>query len=373
MMKSRSQYLILGLSTLLTATLFFWPAENDTSNFAHRGPAGGDSSGGSTGTRNSLGQLVHFDIYVHKHDFKDKYSSLEDYSLKNLTQQKIVYGEEQSVILVGYARDQYAVDVLLNKLKLWQNKSPILTALIKKSLKTMSFFVVDDFSKTSIPKYTRESMNSSFLRSKEEMQLKYSLDTMNQPLPNDLIPIAIYQYWQKAFSINGKIFDQLGTISRQAVFLKEALRNNQYKYIGGNLIYNMDDSTLQDLVYTILFSDPDTAETVDNVRLYRGNLEKIMKNDPRNILAKISENCARLKLIDLDFPSKEYCEKQDSSEELLSPATMLRFYKQLLIDQSYALRMLKKEQLLDFLNILNDARTLAYYLPLNGFTMFDID
>lgn len=375
MMKTKRLHLLFGLSIVLTVTLFFGPAKKETLSLIHRNPAafGGDSSGGSTGTRNSSGRLIHFDIYIHNPDFKDSYNSIKNYHLKNLTQQNIVYGKEQHLMLKGYAKDQYAVEFLFNRLELWQDKSPILTILIKRSLKEMTFFVVDDFSKFSVPGYVRESMKSSFLKRKREMELKYSIDIMNQPLPKELIPIAVYQYWQKAFSINAKIFDQLGIVSRQAVFLKEALRNSQYNYVGGSLIYNMDDSTLQSLVYKILLSDPAKTETLDDASFYRGYLEKLMKNDPRKIMDKVANICVRLKAIDLQFASKQYCEEQDSAEMLLSPKKMLLLYQQLLLDQSYIMNVMKKNQLIDFFNILREVRNLTYELPLKGFSVFDID
>lgn len=330
--------------------------------------AGGDSSGGSTGAWNRAGELIHFDIYLHDPDFKEVIPKPHGLGLRTRGLDGLNAYDRRSTdftvvpVLRGQVRDQDLVHLLMKKLEAWQDNSPILIGLIKAALQKMDFFVVNDFSSFPDSKFTRETMTTGLYNNNEDViERRYSLDLIGQRIPVELYPIALYHSDLGGFALNYITYTKLGLVSRQAVFLKEALRFIQNGN-GTDGAENISDSVVQTLVYVLLTADPETSITLDDPSFYKSKLAKLLKaltSGQRDNRDKYFAICSRITAIPLNFSSKDYCRDNNPRDEIQAINYIMTLDKKHSQDQRRVSEVATREQVYSFRSILYDLHKAA--------------
>ena len=244
---------------------------------------GGQDGGGTTGSYNNSGQLVSYDILSKDPNFKD------DQQVPNIILE---------TNLTGFIKKQSEFKLILSKITNWSHNSPLTTFLLTKALEQGEFYLVENQNLIFQPPY-----NVPMVEKKLHLKL-------NNPKLT-LVPVAKYQT-DGLFYINKTEFNKFGIVSRQATYLKEAIRRVQNILNDSNLSYIdseqsiIQDQVAQDLVYKILMTEPIKKESLDSTFLNPSlsfDIERIVYSLSRRSiedlpeLKKISDNLKSLKSV----------------------------------------------------------------------------
>ncbi|MGZ3770489.1 MAG: hypothetical protein ACXVCP_09515 [Bdellovibrio sp.] len=245
---------------------------------------GGQDGGGTTGSYNNSGQLVSYDILSKDPNFKD------DQQVPNINLENN---------LTGFIKKQREFGTILRKITNWSHNSPLTTFLLTKALEQGEFYLVEneiEFFKL----YTsnlKENQNLIFQPPYDVPMVEKILHLKLYNPKLTLVPVAKYQT-DGFFYINKTEFNKLGTLSRQATYLKEAIRRVQ-NILNDSDLSNIDfeqsiiqDQIAQDLVYKILMTEPTNKESLDSTFLNPGlsfDIERIVFSLSRQSIEDLPE------------------------------------------------------------------------------------